>query len=128
MKAKVVKSKTEKIAQEIDHKVINIETRRAAKASEGLADKLSGDKFHHRNQFYPALQKAFPDCKELHYVERFYPYAHGGPIAVDEVNRLNTPLEIEGMKLKREILAKLGIRYVLLMPDMTELEAMEQLA
>lgn len=128
MKAKVVKSKTEKIAQEIDQKVINIETRRAAKAGDALSDKLAGDKFHHRNQFYPALQKAFPDCKELHYVDRFYPYAVGGPMAIDEANRLNTPLEIEGMKLKREVLARIGIKYILLQPETTELEALEQLA
>lgn len=128
MKAKVVKSKTEKIAQEIEQKVINIETRRAAKAGDALSDKLAGDKFYQKNKFYPALQKSFPDCKALHYVDRFYPYAVNGPIAIDEANRLNTPLEIEGMKLKRDILAKLGIKYILLTPEITELEALEQLA
>lgn len=128
MKAKVIKSKPAAIAAETDAKVINFKETKERKASQSLAENIAEDKFQYRNQFFPDLAKAFPDCRDLHYVDRYFPYAKTGPIAFDEANRLNTPLEIEGMKLKKKVLAKNGVKYVLLMPDTTELEALEQLS
>lgn len=88
-------------------------------------EKLAEDRFCYRNWYYPGGKETFPYSREMHVVDRFYPYAAGGPLAFDSVDRDADKTVFE---IKREALKKAGIRYVMVKPDTDLLEAMEQLA
>lgn len=90
-----------------------------------VAEKIAQDKFCQRNHRWPGGQQAFPFNSKMHYVDKFYPYAEGGPLFVDEPTRKD---DLEQFKLKEEAMKELGHRYLLLKPGMTEVDALEALA
>jgi hypothetical protein len=90
-----------------------------------MAEKIANDKLCYRNYVYPGSKNLFPDSPKLQTVDKFYPYAEGGPLFVDEW--ANTDLK-ETIETKRNAMRKLGHRYLSVTPGMTELEAIESLA
>ena len=90
-----------------------------------LAEQIAGDKMQHLNYMYPGGSQKWPHQKNMWYVDRFFPFAEGGPLAVDEANFMD---DIETMKLKKHVLQERGIRYICIAPGMSELEVREQLA
>lgn len=90
-----------------------------------VAEQVSGDKFCHINFMWPGCKNAFPFQPKLWNVDRYFPYAEGGPLFVDEPNRL---ADIESLKLKQEAMKKLGHRYLLCTEGLKFEEALEQLA
>jgi hypothetical protein len=88
-------------------------------------EKLTNNPFYYKNWYYNGGKEKFPHAPSMQFVERYYPYAEGGPMAFDEIGPLD---DVETYKLKKIILEKSGIRYVILTHGITEHEAMEQLA
>lgn len=92
---------------------------------ETVAEKIAEDKFCQRNHIWPGARQAFPFNSKMHYVDKFYPYAEGGPLFVDEPTRLS---DLKQYELKAEAMKKLGHRYLVIKPGMTEIDAREVLA
>jgi hypothetical protein len=97
----------------------------AARHAHGtLSDKIAGSDLVSRFWYFPFGRDAFPFDSNSWYVEKYYPYAEGGPLCVDEPIDLE---EIELCKKKARHLAECGIRYVYLTKAMTTDEAIAQL-
>lgn len=90
-----------------------------------MAEKIAKDKLYYRNYYYPGGKGAFPEFPVLQTVDKFFPYAEGGPLFVDEVSRTTDTKLIEK---KTEVMRSLGHRYVAIMPGMSELDIRERLA
>jgi len=89
-----------------------------------LAEVLAQDKYFQRNHIWS--KTAFPFNEKMQYVDKFFPYAEGGPLFVDEPQRTVTDLSI--YEAKAEAMKALGHRYICIKPGMTELDAREALA
>lgn len=122
MKSKVIKAKD---TSKADNTVVMREVVRPKIKPQTLADKIANDTYHQRNYHIQESQNKFPEARELWYVDRFYPYAEGGPLAVDEANDLD---DVNTLMLKKPILAEKGIRYICIKNGMSENEVLEQLA
>lgn len=102
-----------------------VEARLARQKLKSLSDTIAQDTLFYKNHYYPGGREVFADKKELQSVDKFYPYADGGPLFVDECSRdFELPIYLE----KEKVMKKLGLRYLLIKPGMTELEAIEALA
>lgn len=81
---------------------------------QSIGDRLANDKFCEINWRYPGGLEAFPDSADLRVVDRYYPYAEGGPLAVD------TPKTEEQTKFsmrKVEALKKANVRFIVANPE-----------
>lgn len=90
-----------------------------------VAEKIAQDKLCQRNHIWPGAKQAFPFNNKMQTVDKYFPYAEGGPLFVDEPTRKD---DLEMFKLKEEAMKELGHRYLLLKPGMTEVDALEALA
>ena len=124
MKPRVIKARDGEQEKSAETQVMR-EVIRPRIKPESLADKLANDTFFHKNYMYFGGEKQFPNAREMHYVERYYPHAEGGPLAVDYATDRD---DINTMMLKKPILAERGVRYVCIKYGMSEAEVMEQLA
>lgn len=93
-----------------------------------IAERFANDKHFQRNHIWPGAKEAFPTNKKMWYVDRYFPYADGGPLFVDEPTRLSLETEKDNFELKKEIMKKLGHRYVVIRPGMSEIDVMEVMA
>jgi hypothetical protein len=124
MKARAIKARRH--GEEINSQIVGLrEVNRPKVRTQSLAEKLANDLFHYKNWYYKGGQEKFPMAPQMQYVDKYFPYAEGGPLAVDEATYLD---DVNTLKLKKEILKESGIRYVCLVAEMTDLEAMEQIA
>ena len=89
-----------------------------------LSDKVACSEHVCKYWYYPGGRDAFPFQTDAWYVEKYYPYAEGGPLCVDEPMDIE---EIELCKKKARHLAECGFRYVWLTKEMTVDEAIAQL-
>lgn len=90
-----------------------------------MAEKIANDKLYYRNYYYPGGKTEFPEFPALQTVDKFFPYAEGGPLFVDEISRTTDQKLIEK---KSELMKRLGHRYVAIVPGMSELDIRERLA
>lgn len=74
----------------------------------GPADKIANEHMHHSNWYYEGAARLFPDDPEMRLVNRYYPYAEGGPLLIDVPT---TKWGIKRCKEKAEVLNKAKIRY-----------------
>jgi hypothetical protein len=88
-----------------------------------LAEKIAGDKLYYKNYYYPGGRESFMETRGQT-VDKFFPYAEGGPLFVDEVSRLENP---ELFEKKTKMMEHLGHRYVAILPGMSELDIRERL-
>ena len=93
-----------------------------------LAEKIAGDKLCYRNHYYPGGKNLFPEVATLQVVDKFYPYANGGPLFVDEWTDHDEKHRLSTIENKKEAMRKLGHRYLSVTPNMTELDAIEAMA
>lgn len=121
MKTRVIKNKN---ASESTNQVVLREVTQPKIKALTLADKIANDTFHYRNYMYDGGSSKFPNEKNMQYVDRFYPYASGGPLAIDEANPMD---DVNTLMLKKTVLAESNIRYLCIAHGMTENEVMEQL-
>ena len=89
-----------------------------------VSDQVAGDRFYYLNQYFPGGREAFPGNVRMHVTHKYYPYAKGGPLYVDEPQ---WPFALEECKRKQVFLKSKGIRYVLIQPETTVEQAFEQL-
>ncbi len=89
-----------------------------------LAERVAEDNLYYRNYYYPGGKQAFPFHQRLHMVDKYFPYAKGGPLFIDELTRVDD----ESIFKEKELTMKtLGHRYIAIKPGMTELEVIERL-
>lgn len=90
----------------------------------GRADLLAGDSLFLMKWEYKDAMKHFPSDPYMRYVDRYYPYANGGPLLVDEPSLAH---QEERSERKRKILKDLGYRFIVLKPSMTEVDELMEL-
>ena len=122
-KTRVIKPKTS-ISDQAQKSVVSIKEVRRPKG-DTVFEKITEDGFFHRNFYYPGGKLAFPDAPKMQYVERYYPHATKGPMAFDTLGYTDDEQVFE---LKRQHLAKAGIKYAIVKSETTEMEIMEQMA
>lgn len=110
-----------------DEKKVNLKevnpTRKIRSSS--MVEDIAGDNLTYLNHYWPGCKEAFPSDQKLQTVHRYFPYAEGGPLYVD------TPQQHEKLELyerKEKAMKERKLRYLLLKPDMTEMQAREALA
>jgi hypothetical protein len=89
------------------------------KANKGRAEKLAGDFQMEMKWQFPEARECFPDEPWMRFVDKYFPFAKGGALLVDE------PMldeQIERCKRKAIVLKELGYRYIMLKPISTEAE------
>ncbi|HCW05855.1 MAG TPA: hypothetical protein DGG95_00625 [Cytophagales bacterium] len=96
----------------------------ARQANKTLAEQVANHHFYYRNFYWPGGKQVFPSQYRMHHVDKYFPYAEGGPLFVDEVEA-NDPRSFEEKKVAMK---KLGHRYLVITKDMTLLHAYEALA
>lgn len=95
------------------------------RVSPKLSDQIAGDSScFYLNYYYPHGKEHFEDFPKLQYVSKFYPYADGGPLYVDEVRY---EWEYKECLQKKDVMDKYGMRYIILMPETKLEEALTQL-
>ncbi len=83
-----------------------------------LSDKVAGDTVHIRNRKFPGADQVFESVVDvrMRFVSKFYPYANGGELYVDEPR---TESEIQKCHEKRKVMKKLKLRYIVIEPQHT---------
>ncbi len=89
-----------------------------------LAERVSGSNFYYRNWYFPEGKQVFPQHDNLRCVEKYFPFAEGKPLLVDEPR---FPYEVDRCEQKKKVLKELGYRYLVIKPTMTFDEAMREL-
>lgn len=98
---------------------------RRSREFESMAERIAQDKLFYRNHVYQGAKNAFPFHLALQMVDKYFPYAEGGPLYIDEPGRT---ADLDFYKEKVAAMKTLGHRYVLIKPGMTEMDIMEELA
>jgi hypothetical protein len=88
-----------------------------------IADRIAGSTFHYRNWYYPGGREEFQQNEKLRYVEKMYPFAEGGQLLVDEPTH---QFQIDACELKRKFLQSKGFRYVIIRPNQTLEQVVEE--
>jgi hypothetical protein len=75
---------------------------------------LTKDAFCKINWYYPGGREAFPSNSRLWTVDRYFPYAQGGPVLADLVQLEH---KFEEAKVKAKFFAAKNIKYVAITQD-----------
>lgn len=90
-----------------------------------VPEKISGNKNCEMNAIIWQLKEKYPQDSDMFHIEFMYPWAQGGPLYVDFCNFDD---EIQKCKKKAEVMKIIGLRYLVMKPQMTEDMARAQLA
>lgn len=96
-----------------------------AEAYLGLAAKIAKSTVYYGNKKFKNADKYFPVNPLLRTVQKFFPYAEGGALYVDEPT---DPQEERECGLKAAAIKKEGLRYIVITRDMHDMEETEALA
>lgn len=97
----------------------------ARKEFRSLAEKIAGDSLFYRNYYYPGGREFFANDQGLLTVEKYFPYAEGGPLYVDEPMM---PYQEEECAKKTVAFKTLKLRYLVIKRGMNELDCIEAIA
>lgn len=76
-----------------------------------LGDKLAQSTIYFRNRSWPNAKDYFDEMTDYCYVDKYYPYAEGGGLWVDEPrDEIEKKMDYE----KHEVMRKLGLRHVVI--------------
>jgi len=93
-----------------------------------LTDRIANSEEFFRNWYYPGGAEKFPTDAICRKVDRYYPYAEGGPLCIDI---FDDPTDVDRRKeeidKKTPVLKEAGLRYLLLKPHMDFNLAMQEL-
>lgn len=89
-----------------------------------LSDRVAEDNFYYLKHYFPGGLNEFRDFPNLRMVKKFYPYAKGGPLYVDEPV---FEFQKEECRRKKDVMKKLGLRYIVLEDGMSKEDALSQL-
>lgn len=90
----------------------------------GLSAEVAGDMFYIRNTRIPNAATHFPTDPLKRTVDKYFGDAKGGPLYIDEPV---TESDIEICKEKAAAMAKEGVRYAYIAPDMELKDVLAQL-
>lgn len=90
-----------------------------------LAEEIAQSKYFERNKFVQVLKEKFPHQANLWTIDRFFPYAKGGPLFVEEPTYKH---EMAESKLKRDALMGQPGRFLIIEAGMQHADVMHQLA
>jgi len=90
-----------------------------------VAEQIAQDTLFQRNHIWPGAKTAFPFNQKMQTVDKYFPYAEGGPLFVDQPQRT---ADFSQFELKEKAMKDLGHRYLLIKPGMTLMECQEALA
>lgn len=76
------------------------------------------------NWVFPGAREEFPLEPRMRSVKKYFPYAKGGPLLIDEPQRAD---EIAQCERRAKILAKLGFRYLIIKAGMNEIDCQFEL-
>lgn len=88
------------------------------------AERVAEHRLYKRNEHIPILKEAFPAQRHMWHVDKFFPFAKDGVLAVDEPSLLTMVKESEA---KAKVLRAAGIRMVVIAPSMRYDEILQQL-
>lgn len=88
------------------------------------AEKLAKDSLYYRNHYYAGGKQIFPDQPNLQTVDKYFPYAEGGPLFIDELSLMD---DKKAFELKTAKMKELGHRYIAIDPKMTDQDILERL-
>lgn len=88
------------------------------------AEKLAQNKFCIMNWKWPHAESHFPNEPWMRSVSKYFPYAKGGPLLIEECE---LPYQIERAERKAKFLKQLGLRFMILKPGTTEAEDLAEL-
>ena len=91
----------------------------------GVIEQVAEDKFKHVGHEWAGAREKFPFDKSLWYVDFYYPYAKGGPLYVDQVS---SPAKENELSPKKAAMKNFGHRYLMVKPETTMADALEQIA
>lgn len=89
-----------------------------------IADQVAQSTIFTRNWKWPGADQHYPLEADLRMVSKYYPYAQGGPLLVDDAYDQKEAAELF---LKQKILRKLGFRHVVIESDSSLFDVLEQL-
>lgn len=96
-----------------------------SRALQTVPEQIAQDKLCYRNHIWPGAKNSFPFHPKLQTVDKYFPYADGGPLFVDELQHTDDKTKFDS---KKEAMKTLGHRYLVMTPGMTFHEALEELA
>lgn len=90
-----------------------------------ISERIAGDSLFYKNYYYPGGREFFADDKGLLTVDRYFPYAEGGPLYVDQ-----PMFEYQEQECARKAVAfkTLKLRYLIIKRGMNELDCIEAIA
>jgi hypothetical protein len=88
-----------------------------------IAQQVAQDSFFYVNHYYPGGRENFGDIAHQT-VDKYFPYALGGPLFIDEPQNERDENICEE---KKAIMEKLGHRYIIIKRGMSEIDIMELL-
>lgn len=89
-----------------------------------LSDEIAQNLYYVRNWKWPKSDEVFPHHPDLRTVDKYYPYAKGGALLVDEPRDKHS---IEWAYKKQKFLKSLGFRHIVIEENATLFEILEQL-
>lgn len=89
-----------------------------------VADQIAKSTHWTMNWKWPGSDKEYPNHPDMRMVTKYYPYAVGGPLLVDEARDRK---EAEQFFSKQKILKKLGFRHIVIEHDTSLYDALDQL-
>lgn len=116
------KKKAVPFERDIENEV-KLENKKPVQSFLSLAEKVAKSTIYCRNWYSPSLQKTHPLDDRVKRFDKYFPYADGGALLVDEPM---TPVDLAKCYAKRELLPK-GTRYIVIEEDATLYELLEQL-
>lgn len=92
----------------------------------GIPNQIAGDSFYYLNYPFPGCESYFNDeLLGLRYSDRYYPHALGGPLWVDIKSHDSDSRDFE---IKKKIMKKLNLRYLVITKTMNLIDCYEALA
>jgi hypothetical protein len=122
-----MKVRVNKMAEEIIGSKPSLDALRARiKSDKTLSEQIAGDTICYLNKYFTGYKEAFPEPQDvgLRTVDKYFPFAEGGPLYVDEHRGVT---ELRDLDRKKEVMKSLGFRYVILKPGMSLIDAYEAL-
>lgn len=90
-----------------------------------VQDQLANDFMCYRNEQVQVLKEQFPYDREMHYVDRFYPHAKGGPLYLDSPQMKH---EEKRCEKKAHVMLEAGLRYAFVLPTDYLEDVLERIA
>lgn len=124
-KTRVIKSRAHLAEVQVDHKPTEKRIAQLRKTYRSVAEQAAESSFYEKNFLVLDFKNKKPDNKNLIYVSRYFPYAKGGALYIDEPV---TEADKKECEIKAEWFKALGLRYLVITHEMSLMDVLERLA